>query len=76
MLFAPWEPGLQVHICQGKTYLNVAYKVTIQRPKVSTLLSSVFLLYATKILVRKQQVLLHLFSFLPGAGETPETPCH
>ena len=32
-----------VHICHSKTYMNVACKVTIQQPKVSTLLSSVFL---------------------------------
>ena len=47
-----------VHICHGKMYLNAAYKVTIQRPKVSMLLSSVFLLYAIK------NYFFFLFSFL------------
>ena len=59
-----------VHVCQGKMYLNVAYKVMIQRLKVATLLSSVFHLYAIKILCfvfvsSRFCYSVHLFSFLP-----------
>ena len=57
----PYLPRQNVLEC------SFSYKVTIQRPKVSTVFSSVFLLFAIKIMcfpVCKQQVLLHLFSFL------------
>ena len=58
----PYLPRQNVLEC------TVAYKVTIQRPKVLTLLSRVFFYMLSRFCifpVRKQQVLLHLLSFLP-----------
>ena len=40
-----------VHICHGKTYFNVAYKVMIQRPKVLSTLYMLPLVFVAKPLV-------------------------